>query len=91
MSEKLSDEMCKEILTSGINRILDDGRKILLRSDLLFYGKGNLSVVLSSIKVWESRGLLKILKSPETAAEEDACIEMLKYIDRDSPQEGWPS
>lgn len=91
MEERLSDEKCKEILKASINRILDDGRKMILRSDLWVYGESNLPVIMSSLKEWESRGLLKILTNPEKARDDAICIEMLKYIDQDSPKEGWPS
>lgn len=91
MEEEINDEKCKRKLKAVINRILDDGGKMIPRSDIEMYGEGDWTAIMSAIKEWESRGLLKIRKDPQTAADQDICLEMLKYIDRDSPMEGWPS
>ena len=86
-----TDEMCKKILRAGINRSLDDGAKLMSRKTLWVYAKNNWPVIMNSIKEWEERGILKVLKDPRTANDDDDCLEMLKYIDRESPLEGWPS
>jgi len=85
------DESCKRQLKSGINDYLDDRVKRIRRSGLATSGNGNWPAIMSALKEWESRGLLKILTNPEKARDDAICIEMLQYIDRESQFEGWPS
>ena len=91
MGKRSRNEECKSLLKAVINRILDDGAKMIVQSDIEMCGKGDWPTIMSAIKEWESRGLLKILKNPEKARNTDICLEMLKYIDREGPREGWPS
>lgn len=79
----------KDALKSGINSLLDDGNKTVTRNTLRIYGKNDWRVINNAISDWKSRGLLNILKDPETANEGDVCIEMLHYIDRHD-FDNWP-
>ena len=81
--------MIIEALKSGINRIVDDGAVRILRSDIRVYGENDWESINKALAEWESRGLLKILKAPETADDNDICIEMLHYIDHPD-YEDWP-
>lgn len=82
--------MLKEALLNGLNRILDHGSNTISRKSLRVIGENDWVLILSSLREWQDRELIKILKDPETASDDDDCVEMLHYIDRpDFPN--WPN
>ena len=78
-------------LKNGINRVLNDKVKFLTKGTLLWCSHDviNEELVLQ-LKDWEKNGCLKILKDPRTCSDDEVCIEMLKYIDKESPIDNWP-
>ncbi len=79
-----------EVLKSAINSgILDGGATLVTRESIRLYGKNDWKSINKALADWESRGILKILKNPETANDDDICIEMLHYIDRRG-FDNWP-
>lgn len=81
----------KNVLKGGINRMLNDKVKFLSKETLLWCTHNVLDTeVINALKDWEKRGILKILKNPNTCDNDEICIEMLKYIDKESPIPNWP-
>ena len=79
-----------EELKNGINRILNDKVKYIPREVIRVYGRNNWQEIIKALTLWEKKGLLKLLKNPKTCNDDEICIEMLKYIDKESPIDNWP-
>jgi hypothetical protein len=77
-------------LKESINRFLDDGTRRYSKQDLGEFGAYDWPRIEACIQKWERRGLLKILKPLSEASNDDVVIEMLNYIDRESPWPNWP-
>lgn len=75
-------------LRDEINRGLDFGAIDLTKSHLHALSDGDLSLAYIKLQEWQSRGLLEILKNPFSATDDEVCIHMLNYIDKESP---WPN
>ena len=71
--------MGKSSLRAGINRLLDDGVKVITKSTLVVYGGPTTKAALQD---WERKGYLRIIKDLELAEDHEDCVEMLAYIDR---------
>jgi hypothetical protein len=82
--------MGKALLHAGINRILDDGGRVIKKSDLVEFGGTNWSIIKAALGEWQTKGYLRVLKDPEFAHDDDDCVEMLNYIDQQSPWTTWP-
>lgn len=78
--EEYSPEIRKEIFRGQINHQFLHEFEIYKRF-LEYAGEGDWSFIMTYLKEWESKGLLKILKDPQTAEEEDICVKALKFID----------
>jgi hypothetical protein len=86
MSKNIHDE-----LRAGINHFLDDSHAVYLTRKLVrVYGDGDWLSINQSLLDWQQRSLLKIIKTPQDAADDEVCIQMLAYIDRKSPWPDWP-
>jgi 23S rRNA A2030 N6-methylase RlmJ len=80
-------------LRAGINRILDDGdgtNKRITRRILTVYGHDDIEGVSACLNKWKERGLLKILKPYESSQDHEEVVEMLDYIEKESPWPNWP-
>ena len=88
---KSREEFSLESLRAGIHRCLDDNRSPFIRkSSLEIFGRHHWKEVLSSLKQWESEGILKIVcEEVEAADPDETCVEMISYINRDSPITGF--
>jgi hypothetical protein len=81
-------------LATGINYILEGrqtspkGTKIS-RKHIVIYSGNDIDGAIKIIQTWEKQGVLKILKSPKEAADEDLCIELYRFIGQKSPITGW--
>lgn len=83
--------MAKKALKNGLNRLLDDGCKSIPRKTIRVCGDNNWPDINAQLAEWEKKDYLKILIPPENAKDEDICIVMLKYIERESPWgDKWP-
>lgn len=78
--EKYSSDIQKELFRGQINNQFIYKFKINKRF-LEYAGGGDWLLIMSALKEWESQGLLKILKDPQTADEEEICVEAFKFID----------
>lgn len=78
-------------LKNGLNRFFIDGENGLFTKSVLGpLGKNDWPAITKQLEEWERRGLLKILKRPEHAHDDEFCIEMIGLIDMESPIHGWP-
>lgn len=75
-------------LRDDINRGLDYGCFDLTKANLLEMCDGDLALAFLALKQWETRGLLEIILNPNLANDDEICIRMLNYIDKESP---WPN
>ncbi len=83
-------EFSKEELKRTINRSLDDTRNRFVRRGVLAGGGArNWPEIKRCLAEWEARGLLVLLRDPETASSGEVCVEMQKYIDRESSIQGF--
>jgi len=78
-------------LRNSINRFLDDEKCLLLTAGFVQdCGLNDWQTIGAALKEWESKGYLRILKDPYETARDEICVEMLSYIDRESPWPDWP-
>ena len=77
-------------LKGNINRYLDDGVRTYSKGDLGHFGIHDWPRIKASLAEWESRGLLRFIKPIDEARDDDVVIEMLNYIDQESPWPNWP-
>jgi hypothetical protein len=77
-------------LQAAINRYLDDGVRVYSKKDLGVFGADDWERIHASLAQWQSRGLLRVVKPLDEACDDDVVIEMLDYIDQDSPWPNWP-
>ncbi|PYJ81636.1 MAG: hypothetical protein DME22_20710 [Verrucomicrobia bacterium] len=78
-------------LRNSINRFLDDEKCLLLKAGFVQdCGLNDWQTIRAALKEWESKGYLRILKDPYETARDEICVEMLSYIDRESPWPDWP-
>lgn len=83
--------MGKTALKNGINALLDNMTSKISRQAIRVYGDDNWLEINTQLAEWEQKGYLKILISPESAEDNDICVQMLKYIDIPSPWGNkWP-
>jgi len=71
-------------LSSLINRILDDTACPYI-SKMTLFGSGGGDLIqhrLAWLRSLEKNGVLRFVADPETINDDDACIEMLRFIDR---------
>ena len=78
------------ILKNGLNGCLDNMFREIPRKTIRVYGEDNWPQVNALLKEWEDKGYLKILRNPETALDDEVCVEMLAYIEQKSPWPNWP-
>ena len=82
--------MTKKVLAGGIGRILDDtARTEISKRAIEVYGNCDWDVINEALQDWENAGLLRILKKPETAGDEEIVVKMLDYIERTGPKPTW--
>ncbi|MGC4017272.1 MAG: hypothetical protein QM755_22570 [Luteolibacter sp.] len=77
------------VLTATINRILDDTADPLIPKSCIFPHEDIRLPTLHWLKDLEARGILKMLADPVTAMKDEMVVEMLSYIDRESPIPGF--
>jgi len=78
-------------LKNGLNDYFIDGENGLFTKSVLgSLGDNDWPAIIKQLEEWQRRGLLKILKNPEQATNDEFCIEMLDLIDMKSPIPGWP-
>jgi hypothetical protein len=81
-------------LASGINYILEgrqtspNGTKIT-RKHIVIYSGGDMEGACKLIENWDRQGILKIIKHPNSASDEEFCIELKMFINQKSPIRGW--
>lgn len=80
--ENYSNTIQVEILRGVLNDSFSSGHKIKQKWIQMFIkNKEDWSFFMSALKKWKSQGYLKILKDPQTASEDEDCIEILKPMD----------
>lgn len=76
-------------LKAGINRILEGGVQKIKAVHITTYSHGDIEVIDNSLKEWQERGYLRILKPYQDCSPEEHCVEMIKFIDQKSPIKGY--
>jgi hypothetical protein len=75
---------------NGINGCLDNYFKENPRKTIRVYGDGDWPDILTTLREWESKGYLRVLKDPTEAKDDEICVLMLSYIEQHSPWQNWP-
>ena len=77
-------------LRALINRSLDDTACPYIKQGLIASGGSyDWPKIISAIKKWENQNILVILKNPEFAEPDEACLQMISYINRKSAIPGF--
>jgi hypothetical protein len=72
--------MGKAQLHAGMNRILDDGGRMIKRSTVVTFGGPQWSTIKAALQDWENKGYLRVIKDPEFAGDHEDCVEMIARI-----------
>lgn len=78
-----------EAFKAGINRMLEDGHKIIEAKHLFIYSFGNTDLIETSLLKWQKTNTAKIVKPYRDCEPDDHCIELLKFIEQKSPIKGY--
>jgi hypothetical protein len=68
-----------------LNRGFDFGMSEVSKSGLELASGGDLALALIKLQEWQSKGWVKIIKSPFNSESNEICVEILKRIDNDQP------
>lgn len=69
--------------------MLEDGYKKIEAKHLYMYSKQDEDTLQISIKDWEEKNMLKILKPYKDCDPDEYCIELLRFLDEKSPIKGY--
>jgi len=73
-------------LKNGLNRYFLDSDTGLFTKEVIGTLAGNdWPAINAQLLEWQQRGLLRIIKPPDEAQDNDICIQMLNLIDRENP------
>jgi len=76
-------------LKAGIHRYIEDVSRQIPLKFLKSFSNHDLETMFGSVREWESKGFLRIIRDPETSDDNDICIELRHYIEQDSPLHGF--
>ena len=68
-------------LAEALNHYYQVGCKTFTRHELLAYGGMNWDRVQKSLRAWEDRGLLRILKPLEGSGDSETVVKLLRLIE----------
>jgi len=82
--------LTKRVLAGGIGRTLDDTAQTgISKRTLEVYGNCDWDIINEALQEWEAAGLLRIVKKPETAIDDEVVVKMLDYISRTGSKPTW--
>ena len=80
----------KRVLAGGIDRTLDDTAQTgISKRTLYVYGNCDWDIINEALQKWEIAGLLRIVKKPDEAGDNEIVVKMLDYIHRTGSKPTW--